>query len=93
MPAAHKKLREILIAKGVAETEIHSRMQEVVAAIGDQGIQECFSGFDPWQSLKNKCQGKVRLVKASEQRPQKARSKQRKWTRCKKVTPGARHYS
>ena len=69
--AAHKKLRELLIVKGVAGAEVQPRIQEVVTAIGDPGIQECFSGFAPWQSLKNKCQSKVRLVKASEQRTPK----------------------
>ena len=50
------------------EEEVQSRIQEVQAAIGDQALQECFAGFDAWQSLKNKCQGKVRLVKAAEHR-------------------------
>ena len=66
---AQKKLKELLLAKGVSEAEVQSRVQEVVGSIGDQSLQECFAGFDPWQALKSRCQGKLRLVKAAEQRP------------------------
>ena len=74
--SAHKKLRELLLTKGVTEAEVQSRIQEVISTIGDQGLQECFANFDPWQMLKNRCQGKVRLAKAAEQRPTKPKKQQ-----------------
>ena len=70
-PACAKKLRELLLSKGVPEEEVATRMSEVASAIGDQVILEAFNSFDSWQALKARCHGKLRLVKQSEQRPAK----------------------
>ena len=61
-----KKLKDLLLAKGVAPDEVASRSAEVVAAIGEGSLTEVFNCFDSWQSLKAKCQGKMRIIKQSE---------------------------
>ena len=63
---AVKKLRELLASKGVPEQDIQARIESISEAIGEGGIQESFSTFDPWQSLKAKCQGRVRIIKSTE---------------------------
>ena len=70
---AVKKLRELLVSKGVPETEISNRIAEVIASVGESAISEAFATFDPWQALKAKCQGKVRLVKQNEARAPKTK--------------------
>ena len=64
-----KKLRELLLAKGVAQDDVASRQAEVVAAIGEGSLSEVFNSFDSWQALKAKCQGKLRIIKQSELKP------------------------
>ena len=67
--AAHsKKLRELLLSKGVHQDDVSDRMAEIVSAIGDQGLVDAFSCFDSWQALKAKCHGKVRIIKQAESR-------------------------
>ena len=64
-----KKLRELLLAKGVSQDDVQGRAAEVVAAIGEGSLAEVFKCFDSWQSLKSKCQGKLRIIKQSELKP------------------------
>ena len=73
VPSHAKRLRELLLSKGVPEDEVTSRMAEINAAIGDTAVQEAFGLFDPWQALKAKCHGKLRIIKQSESRPPKSR--------------------
>ena len=73
VPQSHKKLKELLLAKGVPQDLLNERVTEVVSAIGDSELQEAFSGFDNWQALKAKCQGKVRLIKQTESRSTKGK--------------------
>ena len=72
-PAQTKKLRELMNSKGVPDDEIQSRVAEILAISGDGGLADIFACFDPWQALKAKCHGKVRIVRQSE-----ARQKNRK---------------
>ena len=65
-PACAKKLKELLLAKGVPEEELQARAKEISNAIGDHAIQEAFNSFDSWQALKAKCHGKLRIIKQSE---------------------------
>ena len=66
-----KKLKELLIAKGVAAEDVQSRVAEITAAIGEGSLAEVFNCFDSWQALKAKCQGKLRIIKQSEMRQSK----------------------
>ena len=67
--AAHaKKLRELLGSKGVSQDDIPERVSEIMSVIGDHGLVEAFSSFDPWQALKAKCHGKIRIIKQAESR-------------------------
>ena len=43
-----KKLKDLLLAKGVAPDEVASRSAEVVAAIGEGSLTEVFNCFDSW---------------------------------------------
>ena len=70
-PLHMRKLRDRLLANGVPEDEVACRRSEVTTAIGDAAILEFFSSFDPWQSLKSKCHGKLRIVKQAEGRSNK----------------------
>ena len=56
----------LLSSKGVPEQEIPSRIASITEAIGENGIHESFATFDPWQALKARCRGKVRIVKPAE---------------------------
>ena len=65
-----KKLRELLISKGVAAEDVQSRAMEVVSAIGGEAVlSDIFNSFDSWQLLKAKCQGKLRIIKQAEVKP------------------------
>ena len=68
VPNHTKRLRELLLSKGVPEDEVASRLVEINSAIGDAAIQEAFTCFDPWQALKSKCHGKLRIIKQTEAR-------------------------
>ena len=72
-PSHVKKLKELLHSKGVPEDEVNSRAAEVSASIGDAAIAEAFGCFDPWQALKSKCHGKLRIIKQSEARSSKTK--------------------
>ena len=75
VPPHSKKLRELLLSKGVQEDEVSSRISEICTAIGEPAIAEAFACFDPWQALKSKCQGKLRIIKQSEARGSKSKKK------------------
>ena len=68
-----KKLKDLLVSKGVPEEELSSRSSEIYAAIGENGVAEAFSCFDSWQALKAKCHGKVRIVRQTEARHSKSK--------------------
>ena len=72
-PSHSKKLRELLSSKGLPDDEIPGRFAEIMAVVGENGLADTFNCFDPWQALKAKCHGKVRIVKQSEarQKPKK----------------------
>eukprot|EP00439_Symbiodinium_sp_Y106_P016915 s8799_g2.t1 len=61
---AVQKLRTILAAKGVPEENLDSRIQEIRSHIGDAGIKEAYSSWDPWSHLKSKVP--TRLVREAE---------------------------
>ena len=48
-------------------------MAEVTATIGEPAVAEAFGCFDPWQALKSKCHGKLRIVKQTEARSSKSK--------------------
>ena len=73
---AVKKLKELLLSKGVPEQDIQGRIESISDAIGENGIQESFSTFDPWQSLKAKCQGRVRIIKPTEMKQKTKRGEE-----------------
>ena len=66
-PAALKKLKEVLLAKGVPEESIQERLEEVREKLGDSKIKEAYTSFDPWSSIKAACQASgIRLIKQQE---------------------------
>ena len=60
------KLRTMLSSKGVPEENLDSRIQEIRTHIGDAGIKEAYSSWDPWAHLKSKVP--TRLIKETEQK-------------------------
>ncbi|CAE7413448.1 unnamed protein product [Symbiodinium sp. CCMP2592] len=58
------KLRGLLAAKGVPEESLDERIREIREHVGDKGIREAYSSWDPWGKLKAACP--TRLVKESE---------------------------
>ena len=63
---ATAKLRGLLKQKGVPEELLDERIEEVKNQIGDKGIKDAYSSFDPWAKLKASCS--TRLVKEAESR-------------------------
>ncbi|CAE7560132.1 unnamed protein product [Symbiodinium sp. CCMP2456] len=61
---AVQKLRAMLSSKGVPDENLDSRIQEIRSHIGDAGIKEAYSSWDPWTNLKAKMP--TRLVKEAE---------------------------
>ena len=63
--SALQKLKGLLLSKGVANDNVDARIEEIREKIGDRGIREIYTSFDPWSTLKSRC-GTMRLVKESE---------------------------
>ncbi|CAE7817828.1 unnamed protein product [Symbiodinium sp. CCMP2592] len=61
---AVQKLRTMLSSKGVPDENLDSRIQEIRSHIGDAGIKEAYSSWDPWSHLKAKVP--TRLIKEAE---------------------------
>ena len=62
---ALQKLKGLLLSKGVANDNVDARIEEIREKIGDRGIREIYTSFDPWSTLKSRC-GAMRLVKENE---------------------------
>ncbi|CAE7295757.1 unnamed protein product [Symbiodinium sp. CCMP2592] len=61
---AVQKLKHMLQSKGVPEDQLEARIQEVRSQIGEKGIKEVYTSFDPWSQLKARCT--TRLVREAE---------------------------
>ncbi|CAE7853741.1 unnamed protein product, partial [Symbiodinium microadriaticum] len=59
-----QKLRAMLASKGVPDDQLENRIQEIRSQIGDKGIKEAYTSFDPWANLKAKCTN--RIIKETE---------------------------
>ena len=63
---ATAKLRGLLKQEGVPEELLDERIEEIKSQVGERGIKEAYSSFDPWSHLKAACS--KRLVKEAESR-------------------------
>ena len=63
---ATAKLRGLFKQKGVPEELLDERIEEIKSQVGERGIKEAYSSFDPWSHLKAACS--KRLVKEAESR-------------------------
>ena len=89
VPSHTKKLRDLLLSKGVPEDELSSRIAEIASAVGDSAVAEAFACFDPWQALKSKCQGKLRIIKQTEARGSKPKKPELEEDRLQTQDPWA----
>ncbi|CAE7253684.1 unnamed protein product [Symbiodinium sp. CCMP2592] len=60
------KLKGLLKQKGVPENLLDERVEKIKKQIGERGIRDAYSSFDPWTQLKASCS--TRLVKEAESR-------------------------
>ncbi|CAE7213940.1 unnamed protein product [Symbiodinium sp. CCMP2456] len=59
-----QKLRALLANKGVPDDQLDDRVKEIKKHIGDAGIRDAYSSFDPWMRLKSICP--IRMIRESE---------------------------
>ncbi|CAE7352301.1 unnamed protein product, partial [Symbiodinium microadriaticum] len=60
------KLVQHLLARGVPQSAVEQRADDVIACIGQEGLQEVYKSLEPWAKLKQLINNRMRLVSPTE---------------------------
>ena len=69
------KLIQHLQARGVPQSCVEARADEVLACIGQDGLHEAYKSLEPWNKLKALVQNRMRLILPAELREAKIKSR------------------
>ena len=73
------KLRQHLLTKGVAESDVQGRIDAVLQHINAEQLAGAYKSLEPWASMKQLLGGKVRLVTVQEMKIAKNKVKPPQW--------------